>query len=223
MRAAESSIATLFTVGFLGITHQAEHRALSSPCLGAGLSYRLEERRAFHDKRQGQHGVVHPQFAALRLAAAEDRVQALIDGEGGTGDEDRTGRKQRPEVALLAVAERVYAIGRTLRAPQRKEKQEFRGAVARRVSRLGQQRSRAGDQAGDQLEDPHPEVRREGEQHRQRASTLMPLVTHGMTITQDRRRLPPEGHFSLAPGLKCFRIDDRRAVMRVALPPHPAP
>ena len=124
----------------------------------------LQERGPLQDRGQREHGVVDPQLRGALVAAAEDGVQTFIDRERGPGDEDRAGCEQRPQVARLAVTERVSPVGRAARALQRADEQDLGGGVAGRVGSLRQQGAGPADQTRDELEDADPEVRGERQQ-----------------------------------------------------------
>jgi hypothetical protein len=136
---------------------------VAAPRLRARLPYCPRKRRPLGQEGHGENHVGEER--AARLVSPAQREDALEHREAGAGDEDPECRQQRPEVPLLAVPERVPAVAGPVGQAQRGQQQALVECVGQRVSRLGQHGTRAGDQAGGQLQRRNGEVGAAGDQH----------------------------------------------------------
>src|SRR5690606_34322336 len=145
-----------------------------------------------------------PGGGLLGLPAGEHGPHPLVEGEHGAGGEDPDRGEQRPEVALLAVPERVPAVGGLQGAPVRGEQQHFGDRVAHRVRGLGEHRGGAGDQPRGEFEQPHPDVGAQREQDGDRALAPLcgshrPVGPAAYLAAALRALLRPSGSHALPP------------------------
>ena len=154
-----------------------------APPTRAGLTdvVRLLHRRAQRERLQHDRHEQDPDrnAEALHLVRIAELLDALVQGEHAAHREQHHRHRERPEVSLSPVAERVLRCCRLAGTLAAEEQQQLVAGVGSRVDRLGQQARRPGDQETDELADRNPQV---GEERRE--DRLAAAVGHPARVGQ---------------------------------------
>jgi hypothetical protein len=142
--------------GVRAALHVFDKPGTVAPGLAPHLRVRPDERYALGDAGQGERDVGDEEIAA---ALVPEREYPFEYRESAASDEDTEGREQRPEVAFLAVSERVAGIGGPLAPVHRRQQERLVEGVGGRVRGLGQHGTRAGEKPSRQLDDADEDIR----------------------------------------------------------------
>jgi hypothetical protein len=134
------------------------------PGLPPHLAHGPPERDGLGDEGNREHDEAGTEVV-LDVASAKDE-RPLDDREDRAPDEDHHRRHQRPEEALLAVAEGMRLVGTALAERERDEQKDLVQAVRGRVRGLGEQGARAREDAAGKFRHGDEEVRHKSEQDR---------------------------------------------------------
>jgi hypothetical protein len=141
----------------------------------AHLAYRNAQGERLEDHGEAKDEEADPHGAEL-LRVRESLI-CLVDREDAATEEQEERDDQRPEVALLAVAERVFRRRRLHAPPDADIEEDLIHGVGDRVRGLGDQRAGAGDVCGDGLGDRDRQIAGERRQDRAgRALGHLPAV-----------------------------------------------
>ena len=99
-------------------------------------------------------------------AVVPEREKSLADREPGAGDKDPERREQRPEIPLLAIAERMPGVGRAFAPAQGCQQESLIEGVRRRVRGFGEHGAGANQDPGRELDRPDEDVRCASDEHR---------------------------------------------------------